>query len=352
MTNVEMVKQARAFKALSRPLMAAGGRILRTAEEFAGDVLPAARYPHRIGNMAHRAEQAVQRADAYKGTLGRGGRAALSTGQFVTGAAPLVGVAAMPSYVTPIWSTFQNAGNAMGQAANWGLRPERTRQQVTQGAQDGIINAYDYMQAQPFGQRRQIVDSMRQGAAVSPLQPTGWQDIPRQIGPSGRGDLSGWLTQRALAFRRQQQQQQMPKSARARALWSVARPLMQKWIPRFGKGLAMASPIPLAVGAVGGWTGADAKARQVGSDIALNELQQGVQQQNPLGRFALAADPSLMLNASNRQMPGLFQRYQQTHGQPLQMGMLANLQQGWNNPSWLASDSSGSYSIPNASRPS
>jgi hypothetical protein len=255
------------------------------------------------------------------------------------------------------------------------------------------------------------VVGMRNGAyAQQNGNPWGFRQGRDQLLPSGTGDMRGYLTQRALAMRAQQpgyvktssENQPMVKTARGRAMlgmlrsgWqalrggakapiarvaqtpsmrvaqgrvippstpqpaSLSRPnaptlsppnyasVARKWLGRGTKAVAVSAPLPLAFGGINGWMGSDQVARDVGSDIAMNEFQSRMQQQGWLGRQALGVDPSLMLTPELYQaMPDFQEAYETQTGQPLQYGALSSVRNAWNNPSFLASDGAGSYKVP------
>ncbi len=376
MTRVEMLKAANRLnllKAVAKPLLSMGSRTLRTGGEFMDDAAKAFRggrpgrptavspggQPMRTVNgppsgshWAGKLDDWAQQGDAHRAGMGWKGRSGVTAARGAAFVAPFAAAAyALPPWMMPVWSTATNVGHAAGQGANWALRPENTRQMVTQGGQDAMIGINDYMQGQSFADRRNTISQFNQGQGYTPRPPASFGGSARQLMPGGQGDMSDWLMRHAQSVRAQQQKQGMQKAAMARALWGAAKPLLKKWAPRAAKGVAVTAPIPLGIGAVQGWMGADDAASGVGADMAVNEFQKRMQKAGPASRFALAADPTLMLGEANRQMPGLYDRYHQTHGQALDRGWMSQLRDGWNSPSFLASDSAGSYSIPNSSRP-
>ena len=129
-----------------------------------------------------------------------------------------------------------------------------------------------------------------------------------------------------------------------------------KWLRRGAGSLIRNSKLPLGLGAVAGFAGANDVARDVGADIATNEFQNKIQEQGWLGQTALGFDPSLMLTPELYQA---FPDFQKTYEAQtflddkgnalhpkLDYGPIAGIRNAWNNPSFLASDSVGSYNVP------
>lgn len=414
MTAPETLKAARLLKTLAKPLWSAGQTVARNAGEFARDIRPGMMTP-RLDRFATGMGARVADATAHTAGMGGLGRTATRVGQYATGLAPIMAVSTVAPTTMPIWSTLQNVGHAAGQAANWGLDQAGAEKQVRGGGQDAMVNLYSQMQNMPYTERQDLINRVGQGQglgmengayAQTHGNPWGFQQGAGQLGPMGQGDMRGYLMQRALQVRAQQQAAQgygksgssRVKAARAlRSLlqtgWQTARgagggaargathipasrmtvnvpsivmrprglphpggmpsnpmgygQIARKWLGRGAKAVAVAAPLPLAVGASDGWFGADQTARDVGSDIAMNEFQNRIQQQGWLGQHALGVDPSLMLTPELHQtMPGFQQAYENRTGQKLQYGPLASVRNAWNNPSFLASDSAGSYNVP------
>lgn len=406
----DRIKTARMLAALAKPLIARLGGAARTGGELLRDFRPGSRAIAPLERWAAGAGRRVNAADAYKATLGKWGQRALGAGQFATGIAPGVGmIGAVASgtitpWAMPVWNTAMNAGRGAGQMFGW-RNPEQTRQWVEQGANDTMLGVHGYLNQLGMGDRMQALSQMHAGQWLDPgraadmsagRQPQGpgignflpgiWS--PNAVGRSG--DMSNWLMQQALqrqqAMMMNKSASAMTKAARARAIMGMLRgagqglgrifgrqqvpflprPAVQvpfrpastgqlagKWGWRGTKALGTAAALPAGVGFAGGYFNSDLDAQQVGSDMALAKLQEGMQQTGGLKRFAVAADPSLLLQQAGQVSPGLFNRYRQVYGQDFQPGFLGQIQQ-WagnlgqelKNPTFLAADSSGIRNIP------
>lgn len=369
MTNSETIKAARLLKALAKPFMSGGAKVLRTGDELFHDMRAlrnppgahALTTPSRVSQFVGRLEQGVADSDAWKASLPRMQRYGVGAAQAVAGAAPLVGVAALPTYMTPIWSGASAAGENIGQGANWMLRPDNARAQMHTGAQDAMIDTYDMLQSQPTAGRNSVIDQFHAGS----MAPQFNQMRHDMSGGRSSTVMADYLQRRAQSVMDAQKSSSLVKAAHLvklsinlRALWQGAKALghgtptnvgsfANKWGWRAAKGTALASAVPLGIGTISGWTGADGAAQQAGGDIAVNEFQKNLQSRNGFERWALGKDPSLMMNEVDRRLPGVRQRYADRAGVSFQPGILSSMQSAWNNPSFISSDSTGSYTVPN-----
>lgn len=402
----DRIKTARMLAALAKPLFARLGGAARTGGELLRDFRPGSGLIAPLERWAGAAGRRTASADAYKATLGKWGQRALGAGQFATGIAPGVGMVgaiasgAITPWAMPVWNTAMNAGRAGGQMLGWS-DPNQTRQWIEQGANDAVLGVHGYMNQLGVGDRMKMLKGMQQGQWLEPgraadmaagQQPQGpgiRGFLPGSWGPNAQGqngDMSGWLMQQAMQHAAMNKGAAMTKEAKARAVMEMLRgagrgigrmfgrqqvpfrpqpafrapmlppasgpQLAGKWGWRGAKAMGGAAAIPATVGLAGGYFNSDLDAQQVGQDMALSRMQQGMQQTNGLQRFAVAADPSLMLQQAQQVSPGLFNRYRQVYGQDFQPGMLGQIKQ-WagnmgkelKNPTFLAADSSGIRNI-------
>jgi hypothetical protein len=369
MTHSETIKAAQLLKAIAKPFMSMGAKALRTGDELFHDVralrqapgATALSTPSRASQFASRLEQGVKDTDAWAATLNRPQRWGLAGAQSVAAAAPMVGTALLPAYMTPIWSGASAVGENIGQGANWMFRPENARAQMHTGAQDAMIDTYDMLQGQTSAGRTSVIDQFHAGSMAPQFN-----QMRRDMSGGGNPTMmADYLQRRAQSVMDSQKSSSLVKAANLvklsinlRALWQGAKALghgtptsagglASKWGWRAAKGTALASTVPLGIGAIQGWTGADGAAQQAGGDIAVNEFQKNLQGRNGFERWALGKDPSLMMNEVDRRLPGVRQRYTDRNGFAFQPGILSNMQSAWNNPSFVSSDSTGSYTVPN-----
>lgn len=384
MTPADQIKTARALAALAKPLVSRLGGLARTGARVLSDFRPGSRLTAPLRQFAASTARQGAAADAYKASLGKWGQRALGAGQFVTGVAPQVGLiggiasGAITPWAMPVWNTTMNTGRAAGQMLGW-RDPNQTRQWMEQGANDLVLGMHQTLQQADMPTRMQILGLMNQGQFVDPSSRVGQMAAGQQPGMANflpshwapnavghNGDMSGWLLQQAM-----NKGASMTKAARARALMGMVRgigsgigrmfgrgapqaapSLAAKWGWRGAKGLAAGAALPLGVGTAGGFFNADLDAQNAGSELAMARMQQAMQQTGGLKRFAVAMDPSLMLQQAGQVSPGLFNRYRQLYGQDFQPGWLGQLKQ-WGeglgqelkNPTFLAADSSGIRNI-------
>jgi len=252
----------------------------------------------------------------------------------------------------PVWHTLQNVGNMGGQAL--ALAGGRGKQMAMDGANSTVSQLYQELESRPYAERRQLLNdpsvlqSITEQSAPNAVRfmpgapkasPSWWEAI-KQLLPTGQGDLTPIMRQKAIEASRAQMAN-MVKGANAGGAVAkqVGKSLLTrlgdrtirsankwvKWPSRVGAYTAAAAPLPLAIGGAMGYLGAGQAAGQIGTEATLAGAQQMLSSMPAWQRELIAMDPSLLMSAANRKMPGLASTYQQQTGAPFKPGMLGQL---------------------------